>query len=97
MAGCPRSCSQRLRGCTHLEWTAESYRDQFDVIADRAGLVPLDRSSDWQQLGLESIPDAGADGLVIEEGMPGFLREVVERRVALLDQPLALADKSGRS
>ncbi len=74
-------------GCTQLEWTAESYRDQFDLIADRTGLVPLDRSSDWQRLGLESILDAGADDLVIEEDMPGFLREVAERRVALLGQP----------
>ena len=66
-------------GCTQLDWTAEDYRDRFEQITDRSALVPIDRSSEWQSLGLESILAAGADELVVEEGMPAFLRAAAER------------------
>jgi hypothetical protein len=36
--------------------------------------VPLDRSSEWQQLGLESLLQAGAEVLVTDEDLPAFLR-----------------------
>jgi NAD(P)-dependent dehydrogenase (short-subunit alcohol dehydrogenase family) len=62
------------RGRTQLDWTAEDYRDHFEAISDRGGLVPLDRSSEWQQLGLESLLQAGAEVLVTDEELPAFLR-----------------------
>jgi NAD(P)-dependent dehydrogenase (short-subunit alcohol dehydrogenase family) len=66
------------KGCTQLDWTPEDYRDQFGAITDRGELVPLDRSSEWQKLGLESLLGAGADVLEADGDMPAFMRTVTD-------------------
>ncbi|MDQ4112250.1 MAG: SDR family NAD(P)-dependent oxidoreductase [Actinomycetota bacterium] len=65
-------------GHTQLSWTAEQYRDQFDAIMRRDHLHAMDRSSEWQSLGLDSLLGAGAHQLDVDEGLPEFLRVIVK-------------------